>query len=89
MPYMFSIDSIWTDPKDDRANIDWTREFWQRIRPDSHHGRMYLNFPGLGEEGEQLVEDTFGSNYARLREIKLKYDPDNRFRFNQNIRPAA
>jgi FAD/FMN-containing dehydrogenase len=56
----------------------------------SHNGRMYLNFPGQGEEGDRLLEDTFGAtNFQRLREIKAKYDPDNRFRFNQNIRPLA
>jgi FAD/FMN-containing dehydrogenase len=50
---------------------------------------MYLNFPGHGEEGDKLLEDTFGSdNFRKLREIKAKYDPGNRFRFNQNIRPA-
>jgi hypothetical protein len=31
---------------------------------------MYLNIPGMGEEGDQLVKDTFGDNYGRLREIK-------------------
>ena len=49
---------------------------------------MYLNLPGMGEEGDQLLEDTFGDNYARLREIKQKCDPENHFRFNQNITPA-
>ncbi len=89
MPYMFSIDSVWSEPKDDDANINWTREFWQRMQPHSQNGRMYLNFLGLGEEGEKILQDTFGENYSRLREIKRKYDPDNRFRFNQNLKPAA
>jgi FAD/FMN-containing dehydrogenase len=89
MPYMFSIDSVWSDPTDDDANLDWTRNFWQRMRTHSQQGRMYLNFPGQGEEGEKLLEDTFGANYSRLREIKRKFDPDNRFRFNQNLKPAS
>jgi FAD/FMN-containing dehydrogenase len=89
MPYMFSIDSVWSDAADDDANIDWTRSFWERLRSHSHHGRMYLNFPGQGEEGEKILEDTFGANYPRLREIKRKYDPGNRFRFNQNLKPAT
>jgi hypothetical protein len=89
MPWMFSIDSVWENAGDDETNIGWTRDFWQRMQPHSHNGRMYLNFPGQGEEGEKLLQDTFGSdNYKRLREIKAKYDPDNRFRFSQNIRPA-
>ena len=88
MPYMFSIDSVWPEASGDEENITWTRNFWQQMRPWSDRGRMYLNFPGMGEEGDQLLKDTFGDNYARLREIKQKYDPDNRFRFNQNITPA-
>lgn len=87
MPYMFSIDSIWTRPEDDERNIAWTRDFWDRMKPHSHRGRIYLNFPGLGEEGEDLVAGTFGANYRRLAAIKRKYDPGNLFRFNQNIRP--
>ncbi len=89
MPYMLSIDSIWNEASDDERNIAWTRDFWQRMQPHSHHGRMYLNFPGLGEEGEKLVQNTFGPNYARLAAIKQKHDPRNLFRFNQNITPAS
>jgi FAD/FMN-containing dehydrogenase len=88
MPYMFSIDSVWESPADDEANIAWTRAFWQRMTPHSDHGRIYLNFPGLGEEGEQLVRNSYGTNFARLAEIKRRLDPDNVFRFNQNIRPS-
>ncbi len=89
MPYMFSIDSIWAKPEDDDRNIAWTRDFWQRMKPHSCGGRIYLNFPGLGEEGEELLSRTYGDNFRRLTAIKKKYDPDNMFRFNQNIRPAA
>jgi len=89
MPWMLSIDSVWHSPADDAANIAWTRDFWQRMRPHSQAGRIYLNFPGLGEEGEDLVRSSFGANYARLAAIKAKYDPGNVFCFNQNIEPAA
>jgi hypothetical protein len=90
MPWMFSIDSVWEGAENDATNIDWTRDLWGRMQRHSHGGRMYLNFPGQGEEGDKLLQDTFGSdNFRKLREIKAKYDPDNRFRFNQNIRPAA
>ena len=87
MPYMFSIDSTWADAEDDDSNITWTRNFWDRMKPFSANGRMYLNFPGQGEEGEKVLQDTFGENYSRLRKIKTKFDPQNRFCFNQNIKP--
>jgi FAD/FMN-containing dehydrogenase len=89
MPWMYSIDSVWEESENDEINISWTRDFWGQMQRHSYNGRMYLNFPGHGEEGDKLLEDTFGSdNFRKLREIKAKYDPGNRFRFNQNIRPA-
>jgi len=90
MPWMYSIDSVWEGAENDETNIRWTRDLWERMQRYSDHGRMYLNFPGQGEEGDKLLQDTFGAeNFRRLREIKAKYDPDNRFRFNQNIRPQG
>ncbi|MGB8316180.1 MAG: FAD-binding oxidoreductase [Aestuariivirga sp.] len=86
MPFMLSLDAIWTNPADDNANISWVRDCWQDMQRYST-GRMYLNFPGLGE-GENLVRDAFGTEtYGRLQAIKRKYDTDNIFRMNQNILP--
>jgi len=86
--WMLSIDSTWHDPADDGRNIDYTRGFWDATRPFSD-GKTYFNFPGLFEEGDAAVRESYGRNHARLARIKAEYDPENRFRLNQNIRPAA
>ncbi len=87
MPYMFSLDAIWSNLADDEANIAWVRNAWQAAQRHST-GRMYLNFPGLGE-GDTLVRDAFGaSTYTRLQKVKKAYDPQNLFKMNQNILPA-
>jgi FAD/FMN-containing dehydrogenase len=49
-------------------------------------GGSYVNF--MMEEGQERVQATYGDNYARLAQIKAKYDPDNVFHVNQNIKPA-
>ena len=49
-------------------------------------GGAYVNF--MMEEGQERVQATYRDNYQRLAEIKKKYDPNNFFRVNQNIRPA-
>jgi FAD/FMN-containing dehydrogenase len=86
MPFMLSLDAIWSKPEDDSANIAWARSVWTNMQRHST-GRLYLNFPGHGE-GETLVRDAFGAEtYARLQQIKGKYDPGNLFRMNQNILP--
>jgi FAD binding domain/Berberine and berberine like len=89
MAWMYSIDSIWSDPADDETNISWTRGVWEKTRKHSHEGRLYLNFAGHGEDGEALVKAAYGTSYARLCALKAKYDPANLFRMNQNIKPKA
>jgi FAD/FMN-containing dehydrogenase len=86
--WMLSIDATWHEPADDEVNIAWTRDFYVASLPHSD-GKVYFNFPGLLEEGEAAVRSTYGANHERLARIKAAYDPDNRFRLNQNIRPAA
>jgi FAD/FMN-containing dehydrogenase len=87
-PFLLSIDSTWADPADDDRNIAWTRSLWSDMHRFSGGG-VYLNFPGLGEEREDLVRAAYGDNYARLVALKTEYDPTNLFRLNQNIVPAA
>ena len=87
MGWMLSIDSIWEDAADDEKNIGWSRAFWGDMKHYSD-GRAYLNFAGLGEEGEELVRTSYGAaNYDRLVELKTQYDPSNLFQLNQNIKP--
>lgn len=81
--FNFTITSVWTEPAADEANIKWARELWNAMEPFSA-GRVYVNY--LGEEPER-VREAYGSKYDRLVELKRKYDPENLFRFNQNIRP--
>ena len=85
MGWMYSVDSVWNEAAEDEANIAWTRKVWEQSREYSLEGRLYLNFAGHGEDGVDLVKDAYGKNYTRLAAIKAKYDPENLFRFNQNI----
>ena len=85
-PYMGVFNTSWHYPAVSDECIEWTRKFYERMQPYSP-GSSYLNFPGFMEE-EGLVEKAYGRNYARLATIKAKYDPQNLFRLNQNIKPA-
>ncbi len=78
--------SMWADPRDSEENIAYTKRLSGAMKPWST-GRVYLNF--LGDEGQERVAAGFGpTKYARLREIKARWDPTNVFRNNQNIPPA-
>ncbi|MBV9714278.1 MAG: FAD-binding oxidoreductase [Solirubrobacterales bacterium] len=73
----------------DRANAatirQWCVDYWEATHPYSLGGG-YVNF--MMDEGQERVEATYRGNYNRLTQIKAKYDPDNVFAVNQNIRPA-
>jgi FAD/FMN-containing dehydrogenase len=86
-PYLIGIEANWERPEDDAACIEWGREVFRALEPFSSD-REYFNFPGLYEEGDQSVRNTFGANLGRLQSVKRKYDPDNLFRLNHNITPA-
>ncbi len=73
----------------DPAKVDtishWAKEYWEAVHPYTEGG-AYINF--MMEEGEDRIKATYGGNYERLQQVKTKYDPDNFFNVNQNIKPA-
>jgi FAD/FMN-containing dehydrogenase len=63
---------------------EWVRNFWSAL--EAYHIGVYVNF--LMEEGEERIRQAYGARkYDRLKALKRRYDPDNLFRLNQNIRP--
>jgi FAD/FMN-containing dehydrogenase len=73
------------DPAKKDVLTNWARDYWNALHPFSAPG-AYVNF--MMDEGEDRVKATYGKNYAKLTKVKKKYDRNNLFRFNQNIRPA-
>ena len=64
----------------------WADALWSELR--SHTAGVYVNF--LGDEGEDRIHEAYPPmTYARLAGVKLRYDPTNVFKFNQNIKPAG
>lgn len=85
LAYNYHILSQWPDPGDSERNIEWTRRMDAALRPWANE-RVYLNW--IGDEGEERVKSGYGpEKYRRLVELKNKYDPENLFRLNQNVRP--
>jgi FAD/FMN-containing dehydrogenase len=74
------------DPATKDELRDWCIGYWDALHPFSLGGGP-LNMMGL-EEGQERVQATYRDNYERLTQIKAKYDPDNFFHVNQNIKPA-
>jgi hypothetical protein len=88
-PFMVSLDGMWSDPVDDAAVIAWIRSAWEDVSRFGT-GDVYLNFTGLADEAPSAgVGSGFGRNLRRLAEVKVKCDPDNFFRVNNNIAPAS
>ena len=74
------------DPANNEKIISWTKAYWDAIHPYSAGG-AYVNM--MMEEGQDRVKAAYRGNYERLARIKAKYDPNNLFHVNQNIKPQA
>jgi FAD/FMN-containing dehydrogenase len=83
--YMIAALGLWEPGGDADAHWAWTERVWDALRPIARG--VYSNF--LANEGEARIREAYPpATYARLAEVKRKYDPDNVFHFNQNIKPS-
>ncbi|HVK21756.1 MAG TPA: FAD-binding oxidoreductase [Actinokineospora sp.] len=78
------IAGMWPDPETNDAGIKWVRDYYDATSPHSEAGG-YINF--MSDDDQSRIQDNYGGNYARLVDVKRKYDPDNLFHMNQNIKP--
>jgi len=83
--FVMNVHTRWEDAAHDEECVGWAREFFEATAPFSTGG-VYLNFVSEAEDAARVTA-AYGKHYDRLRELKRKYDPDNVFRTNLNIRP--
>jgi FAD/FMN-containing dehydrogenase len=85
--YNLLIVAAWEPGDDSARHIAWARAVGDAAAPYTT-GASYVNELGLeADEGSAQSKAAFGANYNRLASIKAKYDPQNLFRHNQNIKP--
>ena len=86
-PYLHGTFAVWREPEDREQQVAWVADLWEALLPYSDGGG-YVNY--LGEEGEERIRGSYGEKkYARLVDVKTKYDPTNFFSGQQNIKPRS
>ncbi|MDX1488551.1 MAG: FAD-binding oxidoreductase [Acidiferrobacterales bacterium] len=84
--YVLNIAGSWEQADEDEANVEWAREAWADMRSFSTGG-TYINFL-TEDEGPERIKAALGNGLQRLAEVKARWDPENVFRTNRNIKPA-
>ena len=84
--FVLNVHTRWGDAGQDDACVKWARSFFDATAPHATGG-VYVNFMTADEQ--HRVRAAYGSNYNRLASLKAKYDPNNLFQVNLNVRPAA
>ncbi len=80
------IAGVDSDPANREQITEWANNYWEALHEHSAGG-SYINF--MMEEGQDRIRATYGDNYDRLQEVKARYDPNNFFHMNQNIKPTT
>jgi FAD/FMN-containing dehydrogenase len=84
LKYILNVHGRWDDAKQDKMGISWAREFFTATSKYASAG-AYVNF--MTEDEQDRVTKAYGPNYNKLVSIKMKYDPNNLLKHNQNIKP--
>lgn len=82
--FVLNVHGRWDLAADDERCIAWARAFFEASKPYASAG-AYVNF--MTEDESERVAAAYGANYARVVQIKKRYDPQNVFHLNQNIKP--
>src|SRR5215470_14297795 len=86
LPWDILFIAQWTDLTQTTTHRDWARSGEEMLRPFSENAHL---LSALDIETEEVIKGAFGPNLPRLAAIKKKFDPDNFFRVNHNIRPET
>jgi FAD/FMN-containing dehydrogenase len=84
--FVMNIPGSWDKSEDDNQNIEWVRSAWDDLKSFSSGGN-YINFQSE-DEGNDRLQAALGPGLRKLREVKAKWDPQNIFRINRNIKPV-
>jgi hypothetical protein len=84
--FVMNVHGRWQSAAEDAAGIAWARQVFQACAPHASAG-AYVNFM-TGDEAAR-IEQAYGAAHRRLQRLKHRYDPDNVFHLNANIRPLA
>jgi len=84
-PVMANVAALYGSPEERETHEAWVDDLSTAIQRGPV--AAYVNF--LGDEGPERVRAAYpGPTWDRLLEIKRRYDPDDLFRLNQNLREA-
>ena len=84
--YSMVIAGVDSDPGNFNALKEWASNYWKELNPHSSLSGGYVNF-WMDDEGSDRIKTTYGNNYEKLVDLKRKFDPENIFQFNHNIKP--
>jgi len=83
-PFIMNLLANWADPSADPGNISWVRGLFKKLRPAMKPG-VYVNF--MSGDEQDRVPEAYHERWDRMVAVKTRYDPENFFRLNQNVRP--